>query len=93
MNATSFQQFRADALASGFDEVLVREWKPGTIVPDHTHEFDISVIVMEGELWLTAGGAERRLGPGDTFELGAGTAHAERYGPQGAVFWVARKHH
>ena len=34
---------------------------------------------------------ENRIEPGDTFELEAEVPHAERYGPEGATYWVARR--
>jgi hypothetical protein len=34
---------------------------------------------------------ERRLGIGDTFHIPAGSPHDERYGPEGAAYWVARR--
>lgn len=46
---------------------------------------------MAGEMWLTVEGSTRHLLPGDRFELAAGVLHAERYGPQGATYWVARR--
>lgn len=87
----SFDDFRRDALARGFDEVLERVWQPGTVLDTHTHPFDADALVVQGEMWLGENGIERRLLPGDTFVLQAGTAHSERYGTQGAVYWVARK--
>ena len=39
----------------------------------------------------TRGDETRHLLPGDTFQLAHGTPHAERYGPEGAIYWVARR--
>ena len=83
--------FRAEALALGYTEVLLREWAPGTVVDEHTHHFAAKAVVVGGELWLTVGEQTRHLGVGDGFELAAGVPHAERYGEQGARFWVARR--
>jgi len=41
-------------------------------------------------MWLTVDGVTQHLQPGDRFDLPAGRPHAERYGPQGATYWVAR---
>ena len=86
-----FDTFRARQLARGFDEVLVRTWAPSTLLEEHTHPFDADALVVQGEMWLRVGEDERRLVPGDTFVLARGTPHAERYGPQGATYWVARR--
>jgi quercetin dioxygenase-like cupin family protein len=42
-------------------------------------------------MWLTVGGETQHLVPGDRFDIPAGTPHAERYGPQGTTYWVARR--
>ena len=89
--AQTFAEFEAHARAQGYDEVLVREWAPGQVVGTHTHPFDASALVVRGLLWLTFDGQERALAPGQTFQLARGTPHEERYGPEGATFWVARK--
>jgi hypothetical protein len=87
----SFDQFRAQALARGFEEVLERVWQPGTVLETHTHPFDADALIVQGEMWLGEAGAERHLRKGDTFQLAAGTPHTERYGDQGATYWVARR--
>jgi quercetin dioxygenase-like cupin family protein len=91
MKAVSFEAFEENARAAGFDEAVVREWAPGTVVETHTHPFDADAVVKAGEMWLTCGNVTRRLLPGDTFSLVRGEPHAERYGPQGATYWVARR--
>ncbi len=88
----SFEQFRDDMLAAGYEEVLERPWAPGTEVPTHTHPFEANALVVQGVMWLSEqGGAARQLEPGDRFHLQANVPHEERYGPQGATYWVARR--
>lgn len=87
----SFDEYRSQALARGYDEVLERVWEPHTVVPEHTHPFDADAVVVQGEMWLEEEGHERRLLRGDTFTLQRGKPHAERYGSQGATYWVARR--
>ena len=91
MTTPSFEQFRAQALAEGFDEVLQRDWAAGTVVDTHTHPFAVSARVTRGELWLTLGDHIRHLQAGDSFTLARDIPHAERYGDQGATYWVARR--
>ena len=90
MNATTFEQFRDQALAQGFHEALVREWQPNQEVAVHEHPFDTRALVVRGEFWLTADGQTRHFRAGDTFELARHTPHTERYGAEGATFWAAR---
>jgi AraC-like ligand binding domain len=88
----TFAEFEARARAQGFDEVLERVWSPGQVVGTHSHPFAVDALVHQGELWLTCGGTTRHLQAGDTFTLARDQPHDERYGPQGAVFWAARRH-
>ena len=88
----SFEDFQSAALAEGFDEVLVRDWQPGQLVPSHGHPFAVKALVVRGELALTCGGQTRHIGPGGTFTLDRDEPHAEQYGPEGATYWAARRH-
>lgn len=92
MASTDFQAYQAARLAEGFDEVLERSWQPDTLLDTHTHPFAVKAQVVQGEMWLTVEGVARHLRPGDSFELAREVPHAERYGPSGATYWVARRH-
>jgi quercetin dioxygenase-like cupin family protein len=87
----SFEIFQDEKLQAGFDEVLVRKWEPNFQNEMHTHPFDTDAIVAEGEYWLTIGKEVRHLKVGDTFKVPRDVLHCEKYGPQGAIFWAARK--
>jgi quercetin dioxygenase-like cupin family protein len=87
----SYEAFEAAARAEGFDEVLVREWQPGQVLDTHRHPFAVKALVVRGEVWLTEAEQVRHLKAGDGFELAREVPHAERYGDQGATFWVARR--
>ena len=87
----TFQQFEAEALARGFDEVLERKWNPNQVVDEHRHPFAADALVVQGEMWLIAANGTRHLQPGDTFQLDPDVPHSERYGPDGATYWVARR--
>ena len=87
----SFEAFQSEALAAGCDEALVREWQPNAVLNAHTHPFDVEAIVVRGEMWLTEGDRTWHLTPGGTFRLAAGTLHGERYGQEGATYWVGRR--
>ena len=88
----SFSDFEAAARALGYDEVLERVWAPLTVIDTHVHPFAVKALVVEGEVWLTCGETTQHLPAGSSFELEREAPHAERYGPAGATFWVARRH-
>lgn len=87
----SFAEFESRAKAQGYSEVLERKWQPGQVVAEHSHPFDASAVVVQGEMWLMVGDATQHIVPGGTFELTRGTPHSERYGSEGAVYWVGRR--
>ena len=88
--SNGFCEFEADARAQGFDEVLEREWAPLAVLDTHVHPFAVKALVVRGEMWLSMGDVTRHLQAGDTFEIDRDVPHSERYGSEGATYWVAR---
>ena len=91
MPTSTFDEFKALALAEGFDEVLERSWPADAVLDTHTHPFALKARVVRGEMWLTVGTETRHLRPGETFALEREVPHAERYDSEGATYWVARR--
>lgn len=91
MNYMTYDEFRQLKLAQGYDQVLEREWEPLLEHGDHMHPFDTDALVVRGELWLMVDDQTRHVQTGDTFTMARGVVHSERYGPEGATFWAARK--
>jgi mannose-6-phosphate isomerase-like protein (cupin superfamily) len=89
--AKTLDDFRTAALAAGFDEAIARDWAPHQVLDTHQHPFDAEALVVQGEMWLSDESGTRHLRPGDGFALARGTPHAERYGAEGATYWVARR--
>jgi quercetin dioxygenase-like cupin family protein len=92
MTPDTFEAFKARKLSEGFDEVLVREWSAGLVLDTHSHPFEANALVVKGEFWLTVDGQTTHYQAGDVFQVGLGVPHSEKYGPEGAVFWAARRH-
>jgi quercetin dioxygenase-like cupin family protein len=92
MSQLTLETFKHDAHAEGFDEIVERTWGPSTVLEMHTHPFAVRALVTDGEMWLVVGEGERHLLPGDEFALQRDQPHAERYGPQGATYWAARRY-
>lgn len=88
----TFAEFEARARQAGFDQVIERRWEPAVVLDTHTHPFGVEALVVQGRMWLTCEGRTRELGPGDRFSLERDVPHAERYGDEGATYWVARRH-
>ena len=90
MNDITLEQFTAQSMDEGFDEIIIREWAPQLHLDTHTHPFHVSAYVARGEYWLTTADGVRHLKAGDSFRLARNVPHAELYGPEGATVWVAR---
>ena len=91
MLSGTFKEFEALALAEGFNEVLERSWPADAVLDTHTHPFALKARVVQGEMWLTVDHETQHLRPGDNFELAREAPHSERYGNNGATYWVARR--
>lgn len=91
-----FADFEHEARSLGCEEVAEKTWPADTVLETHSHPYHVIALVVRGEMWLETGeGASRQtrhLGPGERFELGRNRPHAERYGAQGATYWVGRRH-
>ena len=61
-DTTTFEQFRDEMIAAGYEEVLERHWEAGVTIPIHTHPFEANALVIQGEMWLAEqGGTAQRL--------------------------------
>jgi quercetin dioxygenase-like cupin family protein len=90
MNLPTFDEFKNLHTKQGCSEVISRDWQPNQIVAAHTHPFTADALIVQGEMWLTVGDNTQHLRVGDTFHLKPHTLHSERYGHEGATYWVAR---
>ena len=90
-STATYDAFRRTSLQAGADEVMERHWEPNQVIETHVHTFDADALITAGEMWLTRPEGTQHLRVGDTFQLASGTPHSERYGPEGATYWVARR--
>ena len=65
--------------------LAVVELDPNAVVPEHTHAAEQNGMVIRGEMRFRIGDRERVLGPGGTWRILGGVAHAAQAGPDGAV--------
>ena len=91
INASTFEAFKADALAAGFDEDLESRWAPDTVLDTHRHTFGVEAVITRGEMWLSCEGRTRHLIPGSAFTLEPQIVHDERYGADCVTYRVARR--
>ena len=71
--------FDAYRLAASGCDVLFASYPAGTEIEPHTHPTRNVGVILEGELFLTVGGEEKRFGVGDWYEVEANEEHAARF--------------
>ena len=85
-------EFETALREQGYQEVVDRRMEPNSINPEHSHEFDARLQVLEGEMTIVCEGEERTYRSGDTFAMSAGRRHVERCGPQGVRYLAGRRY-
>ena len=89
MNRADFEH---ELEAQGYREVVDRRMQAGEIKPEHAHEFDARLLILEGEMTIVCDGEERTYRAGDTFAMSAGCRHSERSGAAGARYLAGRRY-
>jgi quercetin dioxygenase-like cupin family protein len=85
-------EFEAALREEGYLEIADRRMEPNKTNPEHSHEFDARLLVLEGEITITCNGDERTYRAGDTFAMSAGCLHTEQCGPQGVRYLAGRRY-
>ena len=85
------QTFIEALTAEGFQSIAEVARKADEFVDVHAHPFEAKALILDGEISLRLGEAERRYGIGQIFHLHPQQAHSERCGPAGVTYLVGRK--
>ena len=85
-------EFEAKCRAEGYGDVVDRRMEASHSNPEHAHEFDAYVLLLDGELTITRGGKPETFRAGDMCAVPAGTMHAELCGPAGAHYLAGRRY-
>jgi quercetin dioxygenase-like cupin family protein len=83
--------FETELRAQGYREIVDRRMDAKATNPEHSHEFDARLLVLEGEMTVVCDGEERTYRAGDTFAMTAGHRHTERCGPDGVHYLAGRR--
>ncbi|MEJ1995190.1 MAG: cupin domain-containing protein [Limibacillus sp.] len=85
------QEYHADLRAKGYSPAVEKTWEAGRLNDDHTHEGDLYLLILEGEMVVGMEGKDQRLTPGETCEVPGGLTHSEQAGGAGVHFLVATR--
>jgi quercetin dioxygenase-like cupin family protein len=89
MNQTEFETELGE---QGYSEVIDRRMEANSLNPEHAHDFDARLLVLEGAMTIISEGQERMYRAGDTFSMPAGCRHAEQCGPEGVRYLAGRRY-
>ena len=63
-------------------------YRDGAVIPDHRHEAEQIMLVVEGRLWARVGDEEAEVGPGALLIIGSNVVHAFRQlGDEDVMFY------
>ena len=85
--------FESEVREQGYREVVDRRMQASEFNPEHAHEFDARLLILEGDMTIVCDGEERTYHAGDTFAMTAGRRHTERCGAQGVRYLAGRRYH
>jgi quercetin dioxygenase-like cupin family protein len=86
-------EFEAELRRDGYQEIRNGRMAAHTTNPEHAHDFDARVMVLDGEIAIACDGAEGIYRQGDIFAVSAGRPHAERCGPEGMQYLAGHCHY
>ena len=84
--------FESELREQGYAEVVDRTMAAAAVNPEHSHEFDARLLILEGAMTITCSGQEQTYSAGETFSMEAGRRHAERGGPDGVRYLAGRRY-
>jgi quercetin dioxygenase-like cupin family protein len=84
--------FEAELRSGGYAEVVDRRMEANTVNPEHAHEFDARLLILEGAVTIASAGDEHSYHAGDRFSMAAGCRHTKRAGPDGVRYLAGRRY-
>jgi quercetin dioxygenase-like cupin family protein len=73
-------EFERKLKAEGYTELFDRHMEASGTGPEHSHEFDALLFVLEGEMTIACNGKPETVRAGDLCSVPAGTPHTEQFG-------------
>jgi quercetin dioxygenase-like cupin family protein len=73
-------EFEQKLQTEGYTELFDRKMEASGTGPEHSHEFDALLFVLEGEMTITCDGKPETFRAGDLCSVPAGTRHTEQFG-------------
>lgn len=84
--------FEAELKSAGYTEIETKVIEPRPVNEQHTHDYEIRGLVLDGIFIVTQGERATTYRPGEVFIVAAGKPHTEAIGPQGASILYGRRY-
>jgi quercetin dioxygenase-like cupin family protein len=78
--------------SEGYDKVYVWKAGPNEEDPDHTHDFDVKLAVVEGSVEIKVNGQTLKLKNPDTVQIPKSIVHSALVSPEGCTYVVGERH-
>jgi quercetin dioxygenase-like cupin family protein len=75
----------------GFGEVVTGSIEANVHRPEHSHDYDVLAMVLDGDITMTCHGETRTYRAGDSFAMAAGLPHVELAGAKGVTYVAGRR--
>jgi quercetin dioxygenase-like cupin family protein len=85
------EQFFLKLEQDGYPQPVEVVREPNGFLGDHTHPFEVTALVVSGNIELIVEGVAKNYTPGEIFHLKYEQLHSETYGPNGVCYLAARK--
>ncbi|MCF8195117.1 MAG: cupin domain-containing protein [Polynucleobacter sp.] len=83
--------FTKAVLDKGYTEPELVVQQPNGYLDFHSHQYESAIMVIEGQVNITAMGQKSTYLSGDVFHLQANQPHCESYGSKGVKYLQATK--
>ena len=84
--------FKAALEGDGYEEITTTTTLHERHNPEHTHDYDVRGMVLQGSFTLTMDGRTTTLRPGDIYTMFRDCRHSESCGREGVVTLSGRKY-
>ncbi|WP_404379595.1 cupin domain-containing protein [Caenispirillum salinarum] len=87
----SVQAYHQSLETKGYDAPVEKTWTAHRLNDTHTHDVDLYLYILDGEMTVSGPGYSTVCRPGDTIEVPGSQDHVEQVGDQGVRFLVATR--
>lgn len=89
---TPWNHLHALWVRDGFIDIDIRSVAAGGSLDEHSHSYDLRVLVLQGQVRLDSVDGSSEYRAGDLFSVSAGLRHSEWFGGDEYLYLAGRRH-